>query len=1498
MSAAQQIEWLNLVEKTGPFLAVGVLDEAFPQGLEKVETRRRQRVRSAYDEWRDAVDEGDPQLGKLHREWVRLVLEELLEYEPNVLKPTAELPATLIYLELLTGAEVKPDFAVLSGDKARLLITRYAPDTDLSAPLAGETWAASPIERMTTLCRATGVRVGLITDGEQWTLVSVPADGGSSLGTWYARIWLQEPVTLQAFVSLLEVRRCFGPAEVNLDSLFLRSLEHQDEVTDTLGEQVRRAVEVLVQALDRADLDRDRELLKDVSPAQLYEAGLTVMMRLVVLLCAEERKLLLLGEPIYDQHYAVSTLRARLLKDKERLGEEVLERRHDAWSRLLAVFRAVFGGIEHETLRLPPLGGSLFDPDRFPFLEGRATGTSWRNVPAVPLPIDNRTVLMLLTALQVLEQRSGALLLSYEALDVEQIGHVYEGLLERTVKRVPETTLGLIGSQKAINPTIALRELEETKAKGDDKLLTYLLEHTGRSESGLKRALTKTVDEPLYHRLLLACGSDVPLADRIKPWSTLVRTDSWGDPLVYRQDAFIVALGAGRRETGTHYTPKSLTEPIVQHTLEPLAYSGPAEGKPREEWKLKSPAQLLALKVCDMAMGSGAFLVQTCRWLGERLVEAWDAEEKAGRAITIEGVVLDQAGDAELLPRDQAERVLIARRLIASRCLYGVDINPMAVELAKLSLWLITMMRDRPFSFLDHALKCGDSLIGVSQSRQLERFSLRESDHVQPLLETANLWRHLEQATTLRRELEVMSSHTAEHIEKKTRLHIEAETLLAKLRGAADYLVAAELDCPDGRGIDTRRAVAASHMQSAWKRDIAEFQNLARIELNGRRPFHWPLEFPEVFALGGFDAFVGNPPFMGGKKITGRLSTAYREYLVAHLSKGTTGVADLCAYFLLRAVTLTRPDGMLGLLATNTIAQGDTREVSLDQIAEHGGSIVRSIQSRKWPGSANLEVAHLWMRKGIWNGKFLLDDKEVSGITTFLTAVGHTTGNPHRFATNAEKSFIGPIVLGMGFTLSPEEAQKLIKTNQRNHDVLFPYLSGEDITTRPDQSPSRWVINFQNWPLEKSEEYADCMKIVRERVKPERDQKNRKVYRERWWQFAERQTALYAAIKGFKRVLFHGFTSKYICFCFVPADIVHAGPHVVIALEGFEHFAVLQSFAHECWAFRYCSTHETRLRYAPTDLFATFPFPTELATLDAIGNRYYDCRSEITLGRGEGLTTTYNRFHDRDEQSADIARLRALHVEMDQAVAAAYGWSDLDLGHGFHATKQGERYTLSESSRRTVLDRLLALNHQRYAEEVAAGLHDKKGGKKKPAPARPQEPEFALKPAKPAPAPARAKPNDNGSEPGRSSADVEQTELLNAIFTCAARREVTDREDLARQVAETLGFQRLTSNLREVIASGINSAIRRGLVTYDAQNIHRVAASYAELDHEFLVKAINASIRPGCFYTPEQVLHLAADYLGCKRLKDAFSDRLESALTAASHRGLLIKRGEEIRKAE
>jgi hypothetical protein len=1337
MSAAQHIEWLRLIEYSGPFLAVGVLDEVFPQDLESVETTRRQRVIKAYEEWGEAVEVGDPLLKELHHEWINLILNEILEYDTSILKTGKDIPSTLTYRESMSGTEIKPDYAVVSVEKTHLLISCYSPGTNMNNPIPGESWAASPVERMINLCKATGVRVGLVTNGDDWSLISIPADGSTSIGTWRPRFWQQEPLTLRAFISLLGVRRFFGPKDETLETLFAESLEHQGGVTETLGEQVRTAIEVLVQALDRADIDRNRELLKDIPPSQLYEAGLTVMMRLVVLLCAEERRLLLLGESLYDQNYAVSTLRSQLLEDKLKFGDEVLERRHDAWSRLLALFRGVFGGINYEGLRLPPLGGSLFDPDRFPFLEGRPAGTSWRVTPAEPLPIDNRTVLLLLNALQVLEHRAGAQLLSYEALDVEQIGHVYEGLLERTVMRVPELTLGLAGSRKSINPTAGVRELEKLSP---DALVEHLQELTGRSEAALRSALSKPVDEDHFHRILIACDNDRKTADRVRPFAHLLRKDSWGDPLIYPTDAFIVGMSAGRRETGSHYTPKALTEPIVQHALEPLVYVGPAEGLAQDKWKLKSPSDLLRLKICDMAMGSAAFLVQTCRWLGDRLVESWNIEEKNGKVISIEGGVLNEAGRSELLPHDKGERILIARRLIASRCLYGVDINPMAVELAKLSLWLITLMKGRPFGFLDHALKCGDSLLGVSSLQQIENFSLRPGEW-QITFATADLAKNVEEASAKRRALEDLPSNDYTQIETKNRLHAEAEDATAKVKAIADCLIAFELRGLDSDAYEDQRTAEADKVQLLMMRDAdaylkspisSEQSALAahvREQLRGRRLFHWAVEFPEVFARGGFDAFVGNPPFMGNKKITGEFGIDFRDFLVSYLANGQRGLADFCAYFFIRANGLLKPKATFGLVATNTIAQGDTREVGLDQIVAGGTEIFRAIQSQMWPGTASVVISIIWVFKGEWKGARILDGGAVTKISSLLTVSSDGGRQPNELAGSEERAFIGSYVLGSGFTLTPEQARELIRKNPRNRDVIFPYLGGEDINSTPTSSAKRLVINFFNWPLNRDSapgdytgsvaaDYPDCLSIVEKLVKPERDEKKRDAYRKRWWQFAELQTCAYEATKDLKHLLVKARVSPIHALVLVPNGQV-LNEKTVIFQGGFNEFTLLQSSVHEVWAVEYSPTMGiSTLSYSPSACVATFPFVQLKNENTELGITYHEHRRQIMQTRHEGLTKTYNRLHDRDEQSADIARLRALHVEMDQAVAAAYGWSDLDLGHSFHATKQGERYTLSEIARRTVLNRLLALNHQRYEEEVKAGLHDKKKSRGKSSPTK------------------------------------------------------------------------------------------------------------------------------------------------------------------------------------
>jgi len=1335
--ASLHTEWLSMMDISGPFLAISVLERVFPQGLEVVETPRRQRLRSVYDEWRDAVDENDPQLIDLHREWFRFVLREILEYDDSVLIPNV---GEKVYVQSSEdhGGFFSPDFFVKgSGDgKPRLFISLQSTGTDLEKVKPGDGWSASIVERMISLCRANDVRLGLLTDGERWMLVNAPVGATSGHASWYSRLWFQEPVTLKAFQSLLGIRRFYGKPEETLEPLLEESLEYQEEVTNTLGEQVRRAVEVLVQSLDKADQDRNRELLRDVAPAELYEAGLTVMMRLVFVLCAEERGLLLSGDSVYDQCYAVSTLRNRLAEESERLGPEVLERRHDAWSRLLAVFRAIYGGIDQETLRMPALGGSLFDPDRFPFLEGRAKGSGWRDTTAIPLPIDNRTVLLLLDALQVLEQKGGALLLSYKALDVEQIGHVYEGLLEYTVVRLPKVTLGLEGSQKAKNPNVALDDIEITRRKGESELASLVQEVTQRSSSAIEKDLKKEVDDTTFGKVIAACGGDLSLSERIRPFAHLLRQDAWGDLIVYRKDAFSVTLGADRRETGTHYTPKSLTETIVEKALEPVVYIGPAEGKPCVEWKLRTPPELLDLKICDPAMGSGAFLVQVCRWLSERLVESWGIVEASGKYVTVDGDVRDDLGAFEPLPKPLDDRLLIARRLIAEKCIYGVDINPLAVELAKLSIWLVTMAKGRPFGFLDHNFRSGDSLLGIHRLDQLTKLSMDPDNQKQIRVFGKNIEAAVVEAIEIRKKLREIPIRDILDVEKMKRLNLEARKKIEAIEIVADAMIG-EIFRTSGNdktletALDELSTYVGAYFSGKteigkYLTDRAKKSLLIDISVGKlpRKPFHWPLEFPELIERGGFDIIIGNPPFLGGRRIRRSLGLIYLRWLTEILIPFSSGNADLCAFFYRRIFILIRKQGCVGLMATNTISQGDTRSVGLEWLCQNGASIFRAISNYKWPGSANLTAAIVWFRKGEWNGLFNLDGADVKKVDSSLNEPGAIQGIPRQLLSNAKKSFQGSIVLGGGFVISPAQAKSLIDNSARNADILFPYLRGEDFTSQPDQCPTTWVINFFDWPLNHTTapkgykgpvatDYPDCLKIVEKLVKPERVRLKpnsefvlRKPLPQKWWIYSDKRPALYKALSNLKRVIFHSFTGKYVIFAFVPVGYVYAGPHNVFILDKDSDFAVLQSSFHIAWAWRHCSTMEKDLRYANGDLFETFPFPVSRNSLEEIGKKYHVYRQTINELRSQGLTSTYNLFNDPQEKGKDILMLRALHIELDKAVAVAYGWTDLDLDHGFYQTKQGIRYTISDSATKEVLQRLLKLNHEQYAEEVRQGLHD------------------------------------------------------------------------------------------------------------------------------------------------------------------------------------------------
>jgi hypothetical protein len=221
---------------------------------------------------------------------------------------------------------------------------------------------------------------------------------------------------------------------------------------------------------------------------------------------------------------------------------------------------------------------------------------------------------------------------------------------------------------------------------------------------------------------------------------------------------------------------------------------------------------------------------------------------------------------------------------------------------------------------------------------------------------------------------------------------------------------------------------------------------------------------------------------------------------------------------------------------------------------------------------------------------------------------------------------------------------------------------------------------------------------------------NRKVYRDKWWHYAEKRPDLQKAVAGMERVLVTAQTSRMWEPDYVRHGVVCSHSTIIFRMFSYSSFACMQAVFHEIWRLEYGPSLRSDARYTPSDCFETFPFPLVQNALETIGEHYHSHRRQTTLARQEGLTKTYNRFHNPNEPSADIQKLRDLHVEMDNAVAAAYGWTDLNLDHGFHETKQGIRFTISEPARREVLQRLLKLNHERYAEEVKQGLHGKKGG--------------------------------------------------------------------------------------------------------------------------------------------------------------------------------------------
>ncbi|MBZ0095534.1 MAG: hypothetical protein K8H75_09240 [Sulfuricella sp.] len=1023
---------------------------------------------------------------------------------------------------------------------------------------------------------------------------------------------------------LLHVTRLPLSNDAAAESLIERyhqdSLDSGARIRDGLSKAVEQAIRDFANGfVTHRDNEALRQSIRDgkLSPETYYQHLLRLIYRLLFLLVIEERDLIFPAtasrqqRDIFRRYYSVERL--RVLSEKRHLADK---RFHDHWLGLLATFRLFEAHGPGEKLGLAPLAGDLFSP--------AAIG------PLAQCKLGNDVLLGCLRSLGLYQHPDNGqtIRVNYAALNVEEFGSVYEGLLE-------------------------------------------------------------------FQPVFIATGERVE---------------------------FDFAQGDQRAATGSHYTPDDLVQPLIKHSLDYLI---------ADALKKPDPAKaLLDLRVADISCGSGHILLAAARRIATELAVVRTGEEQ---------------------PSPGAFRAAI--RDVIRECIYGVDLNPLAVELCKVALWLEAHTPGEPLNFLDHHIKCGNAIVGFARREEAERgvpdeaFKTlpdddkdtaallrkrnkkeREEHAAGQLPLSASLQKQLDDILRGWNELNRLPEHTPDEIEaKKARYLAVTQSQDSWLLHQIASIPIAQFYLPKAAD-NLQKFVTDAAYRRYWKGEASP-QGQATAEAwamaDRKRFFHWFLEFPEIMQRGGFDCILGNPPYLGGVSLSGTYGHAFCQYV--RWEYEPAGLSDLVVYFARRIFGLLRPGGFTAFITTNSIKDGDIRKDGLDVIQSQGGEINFAVRSIKWPGRANLAVSELAIHKGAWPGSRTLDGKTVSQINTYLED-SDSAKDPLQLIDNANSLFAGYDILGEGFVLGVGEEGNLLAANPLNHDVILPVLNGQELNNDPCQQARRSVVCFWDRELEDAQRYQQPYQVVLERVKPFRDKQNRAANREYWWQYNETRSGLRNKLVGLSRCFGAAATTKHLNFSALPTNYVFTHAIKVFASERWDHYAIMQCTLHEVWARKYSGALKQDLRYSPSKCFDTFPFPQGLwqtanPNLAMLGERYHEHRRALMKSLWLGLTDIYNLFHTRDLTTAEVARvskkplpeaeagyqgileLRRLHRELDLAIRDAYGWTDLDLGHDFHEVEtlpenDRVRYTISPAARKEVLKRLLAENHKRAAAQA------------------------------------------------------------------------------------------------------------------------------------------------------------------------------------------------------
>jgi hypothetical protein len=452
----------------------------------------------------------------------------------------------------------------------------------------------------------------------------------------------------------------------------------------------------------------------------------------------------------------------------------------------------------------------------------------------------------------------------------------------------------------------------------------------------------------------------------------------------------------------------------------------------------------------------------------------------------------------------------------------------------------------------------------------------------------------------------------------------------------------------------------------------------------------------------GFDALLGNMPFLGGRRIATQHGETYSEWLTD--TRGGTGGTDYVGYFFTGGNQLLADRGALGLIATDALADGDSRRTSLAPLLQGGAPlrIYHADTAMPWPGSVAVLIAVLHFGKGRvgTERRPKLNGRRVDHINSRLRA-GAERDDPVELAENDGFALVGCFLRGEGFILSPEQAEAHLLAHPEDHDIVRPFLTGSDLNGEPDGAPTRFVISFEDRTLEEAKAHPAALALLEERVRPVREQLKNKGdidHRKHWWRFANTRAELRQQLRNVDKALATARVSKHVAVSFMDAHAVPSEQVVVFPLSSCTAFGILQSRVHETWVRLLAGSRGEGIRYSATECFANFPFPAPSPAaphpeIEEAGAALLEARADYQRREQIGLTDLYNRLHDPRCVDESVAELRRLHEQLDRAVVAAYGWQDV-LVPPFCALGGASEQAL-EVFHDAIIDRLSELNARR-----------------------------------------------------------------------------------------------------------------------------------------------------------------------------------------------------------